>query len=50
MTATSNIGIYHPRVFHVRSGPNQSDSTKCDWGSLSPSSVGRLGKEKSKSK
>ena len=33
---TGNIGIYRPRLFRVRSGPNQSYYTEYDWEHLSP--------------
>ena len=32
---TVNIGIYFPRVFHMRSGPNQSYSMEYGWEHLS---------------
>ena len=41
MTATENIGIYHPQEFCVISGPNQPYSLECDWGRLSPTSNGK---------
>ena len=34
---TGNIRIYHPHVFHVGYGPNQSYDLGCDWERLSPS-------------
>ena len=40
--STGNLGIYGPCVFHVRSGPNQSYSTECDWEILSPSSTRKV--------
>ena len=39
-TTTGNIGIHHPHVFHVSSGPNQSYYLKCDCKRLSPPSMG----------
>ena len=45
-----NIRIYHPRVFRVRSGPNQSYSPGCDWESISKPSTGRLTEEQLEAK
>ena len=39
---TGNIGIYCPRVFRVRSGPNQSYYTEYDWEHLSPYSTRKV--------
>ena len=44
---TGNIGIHHPRVFRVRSGPKQSYSPQCYWGCVLPPSTGRWREERS---
>ena len=47
MTTAGNIGIYCPRVFHIRSGTNQSYSSKYDWDRLFPPSKGKQSEEQS---
>ena len=44
LKTTGNIRIYRPRVFCVRSGPNQSYSSEYGWERLSPSPSGGEGK------
>ena len=37
-----NLGIYHPIVFCVRSGTNQSYYPECSWERLLMSSMGKV--------